>query len=161
MPTALDRVQVLLQPDEYAEVTLLAKQERRSLASMSAVLIAEAINARVKAGTFDRDTSDPAYETARKRYEARAGAPDNFIPTEPDPEKEARVSEFLADKGFQVVMKNNKTAPAEVLEKQMEEMKRREEMIRREQMDQMEEMEKMKQQLAALKNEERVPQSDG
>lgn len=153
MPTSLDRVQVLLQPDEYAEVTLLAKQERRSLASMSAVLIAEAINNRVKAGTFDRDVNDPAYEAARKRQEARANAPDIFIPAEPDPEKEARFSKFLADKGFQVVMKNNKTSPADVLEKQMEEMKRREEMIRREQMDQMEEMEKMKQQLEALKSD--------
>ena len=72
MPTSLDRVQVLLQPDEYAEVTLLAKQERRSLACMSAVLIAEAINERVKEGTFDRDNSDPAYETAKRRQEARA-----------------------------------------------------------------------------------------
>ena len=39
---------------------------------MSAVLIAEAITARVKEGTFDRDNSDPAYETAKRRQEARA-----------------------------------------------------------------------------------------
>ena len=84
MPTALDRVQVLLQPDEYAEVSLLAKDERRSLASMAAVLIAEAINARVKAGTFDRDTSNPVYETARRRQEARANgiSVDEFVAQE-------------------------------------------------------------------------------
>ena len=51
---------------------MLAKGERRSLASMSAVLIAEAIDARVKAGTFERDKSDPAYSTAKRRQEARA-----------------------------------------------------------------------------------------
>ena len=51
---------------------------------MSAVLIAEAINARVKAGTFDRDTSDPAYETAKRRQEARANgiSVDEFVAQE-------------------------------------------------------------------------------
>ena len=121
MPTSLDRVQVLLQPDEYAEVTLLAKQERRSLASMSAVLIAEAINNRVKNGTFDRDVNDPAYEAARKRQQARA----DFNPKEPEGEK-PNVDEFLAsnDQFRRVtVTKNNKKSATDLLEKQMEQMK--------------------------------------
>ena len=138
MPTSLDRVQVLLQPDEYAEVTLLAKQERRSLASMSAVLIAEAINARVKAGTFDRDVNDPAYEAARKRQQARADS----NPKEPEGEK-LNLDEWLASSGAQIVMKNNKKSGATFTEKQMEKI------------------EQMEKQLEALKNEELISQSDG
>lgn len=55
---------------------------------MSAVLIAEAINARVKAGTFERDTSDPAYETAKRRQEARANgiSVDEFMAKEAEKE---------------------------------------------------------------------------
>lgn len=56
---------------------------------MSAVLIAEAINARVKAGTFDRDTSDPAYETAKRRQEARANgiSVEEFVAQEAEKEE--------------------------------------------------------------------------
>ena len=144
MPTSLDRVQVLLQPDEYAEVTLLAKQERRSLASMSAVLIAEAINARVKAGTFERDVNDPAYEAARKRQQARADS----NPKEPEGEK-LNLDEFLASRGAQVVMKNNKKPGATFTEKQMEKIEQWEKIVQ------------MEKQLEALKNEELISQSDG
>ena len=71
MPTALERVQVLLQPDEYAEVAMLAAEDRRSMAAMSAVLIAEAIKNRIRAGTFTPSPDDPAYEKARQRQMAR------------------------------------------------------------------------------------------
>ena len=71
MPTALDRVQVLLQPDEYAELHLIAKEDRRSLAAMAAVLINEAIKARIREGTFIPKEDDPAYAKAKQRQVAR------------------------------------------------------------------------------------------
>ena len=71
MPTALDRVQVLLQPDEYAELSMLAKEDRRSLAAMAAVLINEAIKARIREGTFSPSEDDPAYANAKRRQVAR------------------------------------------------------------------------------------------
>ena len=67
MPTALDRVQVLLQPDEYAELSMLAKADRRSLAAMGAVLINEAIKARIREGTFTPSADDPTYASAKRR----------------------------------------------------------------------------------------------
>ena len=72
MPTALDRVQVLLQPEEYAELTMLAKEERRSLASMAAVLVMEAIKKRIQEGTFTPNDDDPVYAAAKERQVARA-----------------------------------------------------------------------------------------
>lgn len=71
MPTALDRVQVLLQPEEYAELSMLAKGERRSLASMAAVLINDAIKQRVREGTFTPSPDDPAYANALNRQQAK------------------------------------------------------------------------------------------
>ena len=44
MPTALDRAQVLMQPDLYAEVRTLAKHNRRTLSAMCAELIQHALN---------------------------------------------------------------------------------------------------------------------
>lgn len=72
MPTALDRIQVLLTPDEYAEVSMLAREERRSLASMAAVLITEAIKTRIREGSFTPSEDDPIYATAKRRQVARA-----------------------------------------------------------------------------------------
>ena len=72
MPTALDRVQVLLQPAEYAELSMCAKEERRSLASMAAVLINEAIKTRIQNGTFVPAQDDPAYANAKTRQVARS-----------------------------------------------------------------------------------------
>jgi hypothetical protein len=72
MPTALDRIQVLLQPEEYAEISMLAKDERRSLASMAAVLINEAIKQRIREGTFTPNEDDPSYTNAKRRQVARA-----------------------------------------------------------------------------------------
>lgn len=43
MPTNLDRIQTLLQPEEYAAVRTLAKHNRRALSAMSAELVAEAL----------------------------------------------------------------------------------------------------------------------
>ena len=43
MPTKLDRVQVLFQKDLYKKLKLLAKLERRSLSSMAASLVENAI----------------------------------------------------------------------------------------------------------------------
>ncbi len=43
MPTNLDRIQTLLQPEEYAVVKTLAGHNRRALSAMSAELIREAL----------------------------------------------------------------------------------------------------------------------
>ena len=43
MPTKLDRVQVLFQKEVFKKLKLLAKLERRSLSSMAASLVEEAI----------------------------------------------------------------------------------------------------------------------
>ena len=43
MPTNLDRIQTLLQPDAYAKVRTLAKANRRALSAMSAELVEEAL----------------------------------------------------------------------------------------------------------------------
>lgn len=71
VPTALDRVQVLLQPEEYAELSMLAKDERRKLSGMAAVLIIEAIENRKKEGRFTPSQDDPAYAHAFQRQEER------------------------------------------------------------------------------------------
>ena len=44
MPTKLDRVQVLFQKDVFKKLKLLAKLERRSLSSMAASLVEDAID---------------------------------------------------------------------------------------------------------------------
>jgi hypothetical protein len=51
---------------------MLAKEERRSLASMAAVLITEAIKQRVREGTFVPNEEDPSYANAKRRQVARA-----------------------------------------------------------------------------------------
>ena len=71
VPTALERVQVLLQPEEYAELSMLAKDERRKLSGMAAVLIVEAIEARKKEGRFTPSADDPAYANALERQQER------------------------------------------------------------------------------------------
>lgn len=43
MPTNLDRIQTLLQPEDYAAVRTLAKHNRRALSAMSAELVREAL----------------------------------------------------------------------------------------------------------------------
>ena len=43
MPTNLDRIQTLLQPDPFARVRTLAKHNRRTLSAMAAELVEEAL----------------------------------------------------------------------------------------------------------------------
>lgn len=73
MPTIKDRIQVLLQPQEYADLVLMSKEERRSHGSMGAILIEEAINARKRAGTYvpEREESEEALEIAKLRRMAK------------------------------------------------------------------------------------------
>ena len=102
MPTALDRVQVLLQPEEFAELSMLAKEERRSLASMAAVLVTEAIRNRIQQGLFTPNSDDPVYAAAKERQVARA------IGKKPDSPKS--VLDELDIKGRYVESaKNNRT----------------------------------------------------
>lgn len=69
MPTIKDRVQVLLEPQEWADLQVLRKEERRSAAAMAAVLISEAIAARKLNGTFvpEVDIAGEELERAKKR----------------------------------------------------------------------------------------------
>ena len=73
VPTIKDRVQVLLEPQDKADLELLRKEERRSAGQMGAILIAEAIAARKLAGTFvpDRDIASEELNTARLRRTAK------------------------------------------------------------------------------------------
>ena len=73
MPTIKDRVQVLLGPQEYADLQLLCKEERRSAGAMGAMLIEEAIAARRLNGTFvpDRSRVDEELEIAKLRRTAK------------------------------------------------------------------------------------------
>lgn len=73
MPTIKDRVQVLLEPQDYADLKLLCEEERRSAGAMGAVLIAEAIAARKQAGTFcpNREDQKDAMEVAKLRRAAK------------------------------------------------------------------------------------------
>ena len=73
MPTVKDRVQVLLAPQEYADLQLLCKEERRSAGMMGAILIEEAIAARRLNGTFvpEKSESEEAMEIAKLRRTAK------------------------------------------------------------------------------------------
>ena len=73
MPTIKDRVQVLLEPQDYADLMLLRKEERRSAGQMAAILIAEAIAARKLNGTYvpETDANQEALEMARLRRTAK------------------------------------------------------------------------------------------
>ena len=73
MPTVKDRVQVLLAPQEYADLQLLCKEERRSAGMMGAILIEEAIAARRLNGTFvpEKSASEEAMEIAKLRRTAK------------------------------------------------------------------------------------------
>ena len=66
LPTAFDRVQLLLQPDEYAELSMLAKADRISLEAMGGVLINKAIKARIKEGRFTPSKDDPTYASVKR-----------------------------------------------------------------------------------------------
>ena len=110
MPTALDRVQVLLQPEEYAELSLIAKGDRRSLAAMAAVLITEGISQRIRDGRFRPDPDSPVYTHARARQAARQlGRP---VAEAEDIEKAAKgldIESIAAKTGAELVsQKNNK-----------------------------------------------------
>jgi hypothetical protein len=73
MPTTKDRIQVLLEAEDYAAVSVMSKLEQRSMAAMGAVLIREAIIQRKKAGTYNPDPSanDEALRVARLRRQAK------------------------------------------------------------------------------------------
>ena len=73
MPTIKDRVQVLLGPQEKADLKLLCKEERRSAGAMGAILIEEAIAARKLNGTFvpEKSQLDEELEIAKLRRTAK------------------------------------------------------------------------------------------
>ena len=66
MPTALDRVQCLLQPAVYAQVATLSKHNRRTKSAMCAELIAHALGTPTyKAQLEDADVKVPVKDDPR------------------------------------------------------------------------------------------------
>lgn len=73
MPTNLDRIQVLLQPEPYAQVKTLAKLERLTLSAMAAELIKAALEL-------------PQFQEALDRAEEEGAA----VPVKADPRSAVR-----------------------------------------------------------------------
>ena len=93
MPTNLDRVQVLLQPDTYARVRTIAKGDRRSASAMCAELVEVAL----KLPKY-RDMYELACETVGE------------VPARPDPrlarrQEGLRSSEGLSAAGAELLNK--------------------------------------------------------
>lgn len=70
VPTALDRVQVLLQPKVYAQLKTLAKHNKHSLSRMAAELVVHAMNT----PTFKAQLEEAAIKFSPKK-DPRIGAP--------------------------------------------------------------------------------------
>tara|TARA_Y100000004_G_scaffold86481_1_gene96977 strand:- start:682 stop:1014 length:333 start_codon:yes stop_codon:yes gene_type:complete len=70
VPTALDRVQVLLQPKVYAELKTLAKHNKHSLSRMAAELVVHAMST----PTFKAQLEEAAIKFPPKQ-DPRIGAP--------------------------------------------------------------------------------------
>ena len=70
MPTALDRVQVLLQPQVFADLKTLAKHNKHSLSRMAAELVVHAMNT----PTFKAQLEEAAIKFPPKK-DPRIGAP--------------------------------------------------------------------------------------
>ena len=67
MPTNLDRIQTLLQPEAYAKVRTLAKHNRRAMSAMSAELVEEALKLpKYRQQIEDADIQVPAKEDPRE-----------------------------------------------------------------------------------------------
>lgn len=77
MPTALDRVQCLLQPSVYAQVSTLSKHNRRTKSAMCAELIAHALQT-------------PTYKAQLEEAEI-------LVPPKPDPRIATPQTQFKAD----------------------------------------------------------------
>ena len=70
MPTALDRVQVLLQPKVFADLKTLAKHNKHSLSRMAAELVVHAMST----PTFKAQLEEAAIKFPPKK-DPRIGAP--------------------------------------------------------------------------------------
>ena len=66
-------MQVLLDPQDWSDLQLLRKEERRSAGQMGAILIAEAIAARKLNGTFvpEKDMNQEQLDVAKLRRTAK------------------------------------------------------------------------------------------
>lgn len=108
MPTIKDRIQVLLEPQDYADLQLLRKEEKRSAGQMGAILIAEAIAARKLNGTFvpERDRNQEELDIARLRRTAKqTGRPVNSLVEQEEKKKEMSASDLLS--ALQKVLDND------------------------------------------------------
>ena len=66
MPSSLDRVQTLLQPEEYAMVKTLAKHNKRAMSAMAAELVEEALKLpKYRAQLQEADIQVPVREDTR------------------------------------------------------------------------------------------------
>ena len=98
MPTIKDRIQVLLVPEDYAAVKVMADEEQRSLASMAAVLIREAILARRRAGTYlpEPSANDRALKIAKlRRLAKQMGKGTNELVVQEEDRKQSERDELL------------------------------------------------------------------
>ena len=98
MPTIKDRIQVLLEPQEYADLQVLRKEERRSAAAMAAVLIGEAIAARKLNGTFVPEVDIAGEELKRaklRRLSKQLGKGVNGLEENEEEEKEMSAADLL------------------------------------------------------------------
>jgi hypothetical protein len=97
MPTVKDRIQVLLEPEDFAAVTVMSKEEQRSLASMGAVLIREAIKARRDAGTYlpEPSAKDEALRIAKLRRQAKVLGKGTNELVEREEKKQDKAQELL------------------------------------------------------------------
>ena len=105
MPTNLDRVQVLLQPDTYARVRTIAKADRRSASAMCAELVEVALRL-----PKYRDLYEEACETVGE------------VPPKHDPrlsrkQEGLRSSEGLSAAGAQMLGKEKEMVEATGLDK--------------------------------------------
>ncbi|QNJ31529.1 hypothetical protein SynPROS91_01151 [Synechococcus sp. PROS-9-1] len=97
MPSSLDRVQTLLQPEEYAMVRTLAKHNKRAMSAMAAELVETALKLpKYRAQLDDAEVQVPVREDTRDyipRTQVRAEKKEREVPPYIDliPEKEREV----------------------------------------------------------------------
>ena len=109
VPTIKDRVQVLLEPQEWADLTQIRKEEKRSAGQMGAILIAEAIAARKLNGTFvpETDRNKEELEIARLRRTAKqTGKPLNSLVEKATEKDEMSAKDLL--KALQKIVEEEK-----------------------------------------------------
>lgn len=105
MPTSLDRIQCLLQPEPYASIRTLAKAERKSLSHMASELLDDALKL-------------PKYKEALEKAKGEGAT----VPTKEDPrttirQRQRRSDEYIAEHLEGDVNKSSTMEPARMTRK--------------------------------------------